>query len=160
MSILCHYRRNVRVVMLYRDHCCISSVLLRPACRQITGMPIVSDQCRCHAKNVTKMVHRRLKCNQRLPIFHVTDMLTHERIVLVCDTKRRLQFTADGQHWRHSPWQLNGEMARIRANGELATTLFQTSSQQNRRNACVSADRASTTHPPALPAVYAPHRYP
>ncbi len=101
-SMLCHARRDMRMMMLNTEGWkvfplgafqCIS-------CCQIIRVHVVGNRRRFHTEQTLEMLHALLKGFQRLIIFHIPDVMTEKGIISVRDTERVFQFgTGCKQGW-------------------------------------------------------------
>ena len=93
-------RREVRVVMLHRDHRQVarSPPLARPTRGEVPGMQVTGDAVRRHAKESFEVVAGTLHRLQRLEVAQVTDVRREKGVVVSREAGRRLELRTNRQH--------------------------------------------------------------
>ena len=83
------------------------TLLQRPLCGHVTGMEVVHQKLGCGLKKVLQMGDNLLKMAVCFKVFHVADMLAHQRMGTLQERNRVFQFTS-GTKYDGSPFtQIN-----------------------------------------------------
>ena len=122
-------------------------------------MQVISNGFGLDAEQPLEMLHALLERFQRFIIFHVTDVMTQERIIFIRNAKCIFQFRASRQQRRNFPRQFDGKRRISARAADGIDFLFKDAHRQNHRNEYKYRDYASGTHQPTMIIFDALHRY-